>query len=253
MRGEIGWDTLQDRISAACPESSDPFVHFMVQNLRDLPKSLSEDTWNRLRRELAFLRTDFIDNRASMPRGFSDPDELLKDPRAGWYILALAVALAVVPLAGWLPLKVVWVLTFIPFQIRWWRIQAAHNTAWRAEWTRRMGGEPFATEEEWLAQAGSLEPLRIPAYDPRIHNRPTFRSISTRVHNAWLLGLASVLIPCAQLSVVVWWPYMLVVSTLFRWAGVVDHNAKDTSTGNPNTAPGGPQPSCPGPGPASAR
>jgi hypothetical protein len=252
MRGEIGWDTLQDRISAACPESSDPFVHFMAQDLRDLPKSLSEEMWNRLRRELAFLRTDFTDNRASMPQHVSEPDELDMIPLAEWYIFAFAIALAVVPLAGWLPLKIVWVLTFIPFQIRWWRIEAANNTAWGAELARRMGFEPFTGEEEWLAHVGLLEPLRIPAFDPRIHNRPTFRSISTRVHNAWLWGLGLVLIRCAQMSVVVWWPYLLVVTTLFRWAGALDRGAKRTGTSAPNAAPDGAQTSVPDSGPAPA-
>jgi hypothetical protein len=217
LRGEMDPGAVRDRVAIACDGptrgGADVYLQELLEDLRFLPGSMQRWQWECVCRELAFLRTDFETNRAREPQpDGGEPD--FDIPLAGWYLLGLAVAIALQPVAGWWPLATVWVLTFIPFLVQTWWHEAAVNKALVAAALRRRACEPFASEAEWLAHAGLLAPFRIPAYDPQVHDRSRLWMTPKRVRNAVAPVLGEIVIRCCQASTVWMWPLLLIRLTL---------------------------------------
>jgi hypothetical protein len=193
LRGEIDRDALRARLDALSAGPEDAYLHgLLTWGLRHVPERLSEREWGRLRRHLAFLRTDLEERRVDL--SFPDEDRPFQIRLARWHLAGLAAALALWPLAGWWPLATAWVASFALFMLQVHRHDAARDNAWQDEVARRVEFAPFASEEDWLAHAGLLEPFRLPAYEARLHAAPKPRPAVLRIGSAVLTAAAAVLI-----------------------------------------------------------
>jgi hypothetical protein len=229
LRGEIGrkvWRTRLDPICTVLRNTTvrDGYLHdFLLEwEWPWLSDPLSKEDWEQLRRHLAFLKTDLEERKFSLPSSLDDDADRPRQIRlARWHVLGLAVPFGLSFVVGWWLFVVALVISFILYQVSMWRHGAAWDKAFSAESSRVLAFYPFASEEEWSAHEGRLEPYRLPGYDPQIHCQRERRTLAARIGNALRMSASFILfatifgimIPVASLLM---WPLWLVLMSLCK-------------------------------------
>jgi hypothetical protein len=222
LRGEVSRTAFRARLGRMQPipdEDADSHLGgLLVTTWHRTVGPLSEPEWQSLRRDLAFLKTDFVDARAAMPMppGCDAADDVRLARR---HLAALAAALALQPFVGWWPFAAAWLLSYPLFALRARGRNRPEVEAWWAEARQRLAFAPFADETEWRAHAGLLEPFRLPEYDAWIHGpveaigpaAKATEALGRAVGRAFIGGL-----PALQLLMTLpVWPLKLVAMAVF--------------------------------------
>lgn len=200
------WETLRTLLTAE-PGVEDSYLASLREGLflwpAPHPEHLREHDWQRLTREVAFLRSDL-----ELPKHVSGweevPPELEQARLARWHFLGLAGAVLVGWYVGWWLPAVCTVGSFVWFSVWVSRRCAAHDALRFREMEKLWAFAPFACESDWLAHRHRIEGDRIPAYDPALHREPRPSRLTWVGQELCVVGIGVVLGGVYAASVLIW-------------------------------------------------
>jgi hypothetical protein len=218
LRGELPLNNLLERVEEALletdPDSADRGLGELWGDLERLTWSgawLDRAVWERLRRSLAYLRSEL-----EPPPAFSAYSGDLVPPRhvrlARWHLLALLVGTGLAALFGW------WLLLAFSFGSWLLFVFATSSHSRRAQIsraeTRRFA--PFDSAEQWQAHQHLLQSFPLPDYNP---TAPPLRPSAWSGRLGWLnvgftVLLVLVLVPFVVVFGAFLWPLSLLSTAL---------------------------------------
>jgi len=219
-------DALRNLAESTTPENNaesqeDAYLAEMLSNWLDLEMHMpiSEQTWEELCREIAFLKSD-LEKREFNKHRREDKDRPREILLARFHLLGLIAVFGVAYLVSWWILAAGLLLSFVLYQV-------AMSNHWKqdeAEWLNGLKDElkfyPFANQDEWKAHKYLLDQYRLPPYDPAHFNEPPRqrkwpRFLVIPARTAIYLFVGAVVAYMYLFSIVLW-PVWLILMSLCR-------------------------------------
>lgn len=217
LRCEIDRDALGDRLrQMAKPSVEDRFLESLEFRLCLEGKFrlvISEEVWERLWRDLAFLRTD-LEERPPPVLCFDKDDRPGEIRLARWHIAGLMIAAAVAYFTSWWVLVAANVISYLQYQYS----MRSNEPQVDEEYEARLAFLPFANKDEWLKHKHLVDELHLPVYDPLRFDEPAPKEwpvLSAIVGWTCLLLILPLLL-YALLFSIAFWPVWLVAMSLSR-------------------------------------
>lgn len=222
MRGELDGDALQMRFEAILSScqgeaTGDDYLDSLLSRWEPPPWkywAATEEEWNGLRRQIAFLKSDLPERPICFPTPVEDrPYQILL---ARWHTLGLVVASGFSFHFGWWWFAVASVVSFVLYQIALSRHEGVHEEEQRTEARRLVAFLPFTDEEEWLAHEGLLQNSRLPSFTPH----PRHRTTGETIRDKGILVVCGVVTGCMfgymYVFSVFMWPLCLLLMSLCK-------------------------------------
>src|SRR5262249_42351134 len=128
---------------------------------------ISEEIWQHLCLDLAFLKSD-LEKRRLLDDSDKDEDRPGHILLARCHTLGLLLAFGVAYLTSWWVFAASTLSSFLLYQPRMWR----HASLADQELKQRLEFYPFADRDEWLAHKHLIDLYHLPAYDPATFDEP---------------------------------------------------------------------------------